>query len=289
MKSESKLALITGCSSGFGYLTSLKFARKGWKVFSGVKDIDSGSKELANIAKNEALSLEVVKLDVTSDKEVKSAIEKINKTHGRIDLLINNAGFGYLGPIEDFEIEEIQNVYNVNIFGILRMVKAVLPIMRRQKSGRIINIGSVNGLLSFGLYGIYSSSKFAVETLSEALRFEVKPFGIDVVVVEPGSFLTKFGENSKRAEKYLSKDTVYSGLRDPLDRNGGTSGLRHNKIIQKLIDPQKVADKLFEISNAETTKIRYKIGFDTKFYTFVRKVVPDSIWEYILHRAYKWK
>ena len=289
MKIENNIVLITGCSSGFGYLTSIKFARNGWKVISGVRDIDSGAKELIDIAKNESLSIEVIKIDVTNDKEIKSAIEKINNRYGRIDLLINNAGFGYLGPVEDFEIEEVQSLYDVNIFGMLRMVTAVLPVMRKQKSGRIINVSSVNGLLSFGLYGIYSSSKFAVETLSEALRFEVKPFGVDVVVVEPGSFLTKFGENSKRAKKYLSRDTAYSRLRDPLDKNGTTSSLRQSQLIQKLIDPQKVADALFEIANKETTKIRYKIGFDTKLYTLIRKIVQDYIWESILHKAYQWK
>lgn len=288
MKPNEKIALITGCSSGFGYLTALKFARNGWIVFAGVKDHDEGGKELSNIANKESLQLEVVKLDVTNDKEIKTAIESIHKKHKRIDLLINNAGFGYLGPVEDFEIDEVQKLYDVNIFGMLRMIKAVLPIMREQKLGRIINISSVNGLLSFGLYGVYSSSKFALETLSEALRFEVKPFGIDVTVVEPGSFLTKFSENSRRARRYLSKDTAYSKLNDPLDRNGKTSNLRQNKLIQWLINPQKVADKLFELGNTETTNIRYKIGVDTKLYTLVRKIVPDFIWEYLLHKAYKW-
>lgn len=288
MNSKGKVVLITGCSSGFGYLCALKFARNGWKVYAGVKQVDTDTNALSNIALEEKLTLEVIKLDVTNEKDIKSAVEHILKNNMSVNLLINNAGFGYLGPIEDFEIEEIKELYDVNIFGMLRMIKAILPSMRKNRSGRIINVSSINGLLSFGLYGIYSSSKFAVETLSEALRFEVKPFGIDVVVVEPGSFLTKFGENSKRAKKYLSKETAYSGLKDPLDKNGSTVNLRTNKLVQRLIDPQKVVDKLWEIANLDTTKTRYQIGIDTKLYTFIRKIVPDRIWESVLHKIYKW-
>ncbi len=284
-----KIILITGCSSGFGYLAALKFARNGWKVFASVKSLDERSKKLQSTADKEKLDLEVVKIDVTKQNEIDFEVQKILKANGHIDVLINNAGFGYFGPLEEFDIEQIQEQYDVNIFGALRMIQAVLPSMRQRKSGRIINVTSLNGLLSFGLYGVYSSSKFALETMSEVLRFEVKPFGVDVTVVEPGAFLTDFQNHSKVLKGYKSGKTAYSGLRNPLDRETLTKEkVIDNPIIKRIVDPQHVVNKLFEIANLPKTRIRYKIGIDTKLYTFVRKITPDSIWEAILHKAYKW-
>ena len=285
---KPRVVLITGCSSGFGFLTALKFARHGWQVWASVRKMGVGAQELKNIAKTENLNLRVIKIDVTDDVEIKTAVTQILRIVGRIDLLINNAGFGYLGPIEEFLVEEVQKLYDANIFGPLRTMQAVLPTMRRQKSGRIINISSVNGLLAFGLYGIYSSSKFALETISESLRFEVKPFGVDVVIIEPGSFITEFSQNIKLAKKYVSSATAYGGLKDPLSRISAQNHLKQNQWVKKIVDPQKVADKLYQIANLDKTKIRYKIGFDTHLYTLIRKIVPDSIWEKILHRAYRW-
>lgn len=282
--------LITGCSSGIGYCAALTFARRGWKVFAGVRRPESaGAVELRRLATAESLPLQVIPLDVTSDADVEQAVRTVEEQANQVDVLVNNAGYGYFGPVEECDIADIRSLYDVNIFGIIRMVQAVLPGMRRLRRGRIINVSSVNGLLSFGLYGAYSSSKFALETLSEALRFEVKPFGIDVVVVEPGAFMTKFSDNSRRATRYTSPDSVYKGLRDPIGRDAPSGQrLRQHPLIRRLTDPQRVADALYRIAGSSRTRIRYKIGIDTRLYTLVRAVVPDRIWEWLLHTAYRW-
>jgi short-subunit dehydrogenase len=161
--------------------------------------------------------------------------------------------------------------------------------MRVRRQGRIINISSVNGLLSFGLYGMYSSSKFAIETISEALRFEVKKFGVDVTLVEPGGFKTSFGQNSRRAQKYLSPQTAYVGLKDPLStENQSKAAFLSSSVVESLANPQQVADEIYRIAGLEKTHIRYQVGLDTKMYTFLRKIVPDWLWEAVLHKAYKW-
>lgn len=284
---NNKVVLITGCSSGFGYLTALKFARSKWSVIASMRKIGTEAQELESIAKNENLDLTVIKMDVTHDVEVKNVITKILEKHHKIDVLVNNAGFGYLGPVEDFEIDEVRELYNTNIFGVLRTVKAVLPAMRKRKSGTIINISSVNGLLSFGLYAMYSSSKFALETISEALRFEVKPFNIKVAIIEPGGFSTKFSQKGKLAKNYASEATAYSGLKNPLS-DEAKGKYKKNPLLKRFIDPQIVADKIFEVANQENPKLRYKVGIDANVYTFLRKMLPQRVWELLLHKAYGW-
>lgn len=279
--------MITGCSSGFGYVTALKFAREGWRTYAGIRAVNEGSKDLEKAAAQEKLPVKLIKLDVTIQAEVDQAIRQIIKESGRIDVLVNNAGFGYLGPVEDFTIEEIQAQFAVNFFGYIRMAKAVLPQMRKQHSGRIINISSVTGLLTFPVHGVYSSSKFAVEAISEALNFEVRPFGIKVVIIEPGIFITNFDKNRSFARQYLTGDTPYKGLRDPLGKNNANR-LRNNNIIKKLTNPEKVANKIFFAATTGSPKLRYKMGADTRIYTIIRKLVPQSLWDWGLHKIYQW-
>src|SRR3989344_4031488 len=207
-----QVVLITGCSSGFGYLTALKFAKNGWRVIASVRSIDSRSKQLAAIFAAEKLPAEVVKLDVRNDTEVIGVIQSILQKYKKIDVLVNNAGFGLLGPIEAFSIEEIKQQYDVNILGLVRMTQAVLPSMRTRKSGRIINISSITGLIPFGIYGVYSSSKFAVEALSEALRFEVRLFGVDVTLLKPGSYSPIFKQQSGLAKAETPATSPYQKL-----------------------------------------------------------------------------
>lgn len=284
--SNKKVVLITGCSSGFGYLSALKFAKEGWIVIASVRHINDAH-ALQNAAKSKELHIDILQIDVTKDDEVQKEVTETLRRYEKIDVLVNNAGFGFNGPIEDFAIDEVQELYDVNVYGALRMIKAVLPSMRKRKSGTIINITSINGLLSFGLFGIYSSSKFALETISEALRFEVQPFNVKVSIVEPGAFLTNFHENGKQASKYRSGDTAYKGLKNPLD-DSEKGKLKDNSFIKRFLDPQIVADKIYEVAMLENPRIRYKVGIDTKVYTFIRKIAPQWLWDWATHKAYKW-
>ena len=165
----NKVALITGCSSGFGYLTALKFARNGIITFASVRDLNSeGTVQLKKVADEEKLPLDIIQIDVTNDESVKKGVEYIIQKNKRIDVLVNNAGVGYYGPVEEFSIEEIQSQYNINVLGVVRTVKEVMPWMRKQKNGLIINVSSVAGLVTFPLYGLYSSSKYALEALQNS-------------------------------------------------------------------------------------------------------------------------
>jgi NAD(P)-dependent dehydrogenase (short-subunit alcohol dehydrogenase family) len=226
---DRKVVVITGCSSGFGYLAALKFAREKWTVVATVRD---SAEELKEIAKQEQLDLEIMKIDVTQENQVKNGVKKIVAKYRHIDVLVNNAGYGLVGPVEDLSIPEMQEVYNTNVFGTIRMTQAVLPAMRDRHAGRIINISSVNGLLTFGLYGAYSSSKFALEAISEAVRFEIRPFNIQVSVIEPGAFMTKFHENRKVAKNWQTVKSAYSGLKSPLEE-GAKNNFMNSWLLKK--------------------------------------------------------
>lgn len=283
---DRRVVLITGCSSGFGYLTALKFAREGDCVYATVRNTQSdGAKELQKIASDEKLSLTVSYLDVTKQDSIDAATNEIIKQRGRIDILVNNAGFGYVGPVEDFAIDEIMDQHNTNVLGMLRMVQAVLPLMQAQKGGLIINISSINGLIPFPFYGVYSSSKFAVETLSEALSIELASCGIKVSLVEPGSFLTNFQKNELVPARLKAGESrhirTFARFREFYNEKKVTDSW-----FVKFINPQRVADTIYQISKEEKPKLRHIVGFDAKFYYLLRRIVPYRTWEWIVRKVY---
>ena len=189
-----KNVVITGSSSGFGYLSALTLARKGYAVWATMRNVDGKNAEkkesLLNIAAAEGLNISVLELDVTSDTSVTKAIEQIVATDGKIDHLINNAGYMFVGITEAYSIQQAQDQFDTNFFVILRTTKAVAPYMRKQGEGLIVNVTSLAGRLSFPYFGIYCASKYAVEAYSQALRYELAPFGVEVSLVEPGPFAT---------------------------------------------------------------------------------------------------
>lgn len=285
-----RVVLITGCSSGIGYMTALKFAQNGFYTFASVRNLDcDGAKSLLQAKITHNLPLEVLQIDVTLDESVKKGVYKVIEMVGHIDVLINNAGFGYLGPIEDFEIAEIKNQYETNIFGVLRMVRAVVPTMRAQGCGHIINISSINGIVSFPLFSIYSSSKFAVETLSEGLRFELGHFGIKVAIVEPGSFLTDFTKNRKHPKKFGQHDSPYKPLTDNFfARYQKTHDRTKASVVSKVLTAEPVVETIFKIANSKNPKARYMVGLDAYIYYTLRRILPNFLWEWLLHKVYKW-
>lgn len=290
MNEKKQVILVTGCSSGFGYLTALKFARKGWLTFASLRDVECvGAKELWEIRNRENLSLELVKIDVTEENSVKEGVAAVVKKVGKIDVLINNAGFGYLGPVEEFSIDEVKSQFETNVFGVLRMIKEVVPLMRLQNSGVVINLSSINGLVPFPLFSIYSSSKFAVETLSEGLRFELSHFGIKVALVEPGSFLTNFTANRKHPIIFGREDSSYKELVDNFFRRyQKTHDQARKSFVSRIADPQKVADLIYKIANEKNPKPRYLVGGDAHLFYWLRKILPVAVWEWFLHKVYNW-
>jgi short-subunit dehydrogenase len=189
-----KNVVITGSSSGFGYLTALTLAKKGYKVWATMRNTEtknaSKKEELLAIAKQENLKILVIEMDVNSDRSVSKAIQTIVDADGRINHLINNAGYMFVGITEAYSIQQAKDQFETNFFGILRTTKAVAPYMRKQKEGLIVNVTSLAGRLTFPYFGIYCASKHAVEAYSLALRYELAPFGVEVSIVEPGPFGT---------------------------------------------------------------------------------------------------
>src|SRR3954469_23102640 len=206
-----KVAVVTGSSSGIGYETALTLARNGFLTYATMRNLNK-SENIKLVATKENLPIHIHQLDVTDDVSVKNTVQAILSETGRIDVLVNNAGYGLNGAFEDLAMDEIKAQYETNVFGLIRTTQAVLPIMRRQKSGTVINISS--GVGRFGLPGssAYVSTKFAVEGLSESMSYELEPFGIKVVLVEPGVIKTNFVDGMVIARKSQDPKSPYSQI-----------------------------------------------------------------------------
>jgi NAD(P)-dependent dehydrogenase (short-subunit alcohol dehydrogenase family) len=257
MNSE-KVVLITGTSSGFGRLIAVTLARKKYRVFATMRDIKGRNtkvaREIAELAKHESLSLQTLELDVTSDSSVERAVSKVVLECGRLDVLVNNAGYGVMDLAETVTTAQAQRQFDTNFFGVLRMNRAVLPAMRRQKSGLLLHVSSGAGRLVIPGMGLYCASKFAMEVLAEVYRYELASQGIDSVVIEPGAYATPImaklerGEDSKRKTGYGEMAKIPEKLKA--------------KIGSSRANPQEIADAVLQIieTPAGQRQLRYRVG-----------------------------
>jgi NAD(P)-dependent dehydrogenase (short-subunit alcohol dehydrogenase family) len=193
---NNKIAVVTGSSSGIGFETSLLLARNRFYTYATMRNLDK-SQAIIDLKEKEKLPLEILQLDITDELSVKEAIHKIINDQEKIDVLVNNAGYALVGPFEELSIEEFKEQFETNVFGAIRLMQGVLPIMRRQRDGTIVNISSVAGRVGFPLTSAYVSSKFALEGLSESMAYEIEQFGIKVILIEPGVIRTNFNNNLK--------------------------------------------------------------------------------------------
>ncbi|HZC50037.1 MAG TPA: SDR family oxidoreductase [Nitrososphaeraceae archaeon] len=200
VRNKKIVAVVTGSSSGIGFETSLLLAKNGFFTYATMRNLDK-SDAIIDLKQKEKLPLEVLKLDVTNDKSVKEAMEKIVNEQETIDVLVNNAGYALVGALEELSIEEFKEQFETNVFGVIRVVQEILPIMRKQRHGTIVNISSLAGKIGFPLTSAYVSSKFALEGLSESMAYEVEQFGIKVILIEPGVIKTNFDKNLKIGKK----------------------------------------------------------------------------------------
>jgi NAD(P)-dependent dehydrogenase (short-subunit alcohol dehydrogenase family) len=266
------VVVITGCSSGFGMLTALEFARCGDTVFATMRNTARAGR-LRTGAEAAGLSVEVLQLDVNDSRSVDAAIDEVIGRAGRIDVLVNNAGFSISGPVEEFDDDEVLAVFETNVFGVIRVTRAVLPHMRSQGSGAIINVGSIAGKVTAPFGGIYAGSKHAVEALSDALHYELHPFGIRVVLIEPGAFETEILDNLCPARRftdrsvYLEADRRFAEAREKLP--GGS----------QRADAQIVAGVIVDAAKAEQPERRYLVGQDAELTAGMHKKMSDEEFE----------
>ena len=253
---NKKVAIVTGSSSGIGFETSLLLARNGFFTYLTMRNLDK-AKTIIKIKEKEKLSLEILQLDVTDDKSVKEAINKIKNEQERIDVLVNNAGYALVGPFEEISIKEFKEQFETNVFGVIRVTQTVLPIMRRQKGGVIVNISSIAGKIGFPLTSAYASSKFALEGLSESIAYEIEQFGIKVILIEPGVIKTNFNNNLK------------IGKRVTIDSNSPYVEMTQKRIsrfkprFESGSPPIEVAKVILKaITSENQSELRYLVGND---------------------------
>ena len=263
----SKIVLITGATSGIGKETALLLASKGFLVYGTARNVEG---------KN--LPFRLLPMDVRNETSIKEAIQQILTEVGRIDILINNAGVGITGAVEELPAEQLHNVFATNLYGAIAVIQQVLPAMRAQGSGRIINIASIAGYMGLPFRGAYSASKGALLLMSEALRMEVKQFGIEVTTISPGDYATDIAsrryhtpviENSPYAEVYAKQLQL---MNEHVDSGG---------------DPKEMADKILKVINTKHPKVHYKQGsFLQKFSIVLKRLLPSKSYEKMLMKHY---
>ena len=270
-----KVAVVTGTSSGIGFETALALAREGYYTYATMRDTTKSDK-IKELGKKDNLKIDVLELDVDDENSVKTAIQKILDQKQRIDVLVNNAGWGLWGCVEDVSIDEFKAQFDTNFFSIIRLIQEVGPTMRKQGSGTIVNISSVVGRIGFPASPAYISSKFALEGLSESLRFELAPFGVNVVIIEPGVIKTNFMKNMRMAEKSES-NTVYRDITVKV-----VSGVK--MMAEMGTHPKEVADTIVKAVKDEKPLPRYIVGNDASMFLEAKKNKTDIEFENYLKK-----
>ena len=270
-----KIAMVTGSSSGIGFETSLGLARNGFYTFASMRDVSKGNK-IKELAKKENLPIDIIELDVDKEDSIKNAVKTIIEKKQRIDVLVNNAGWGLWGSVEDVSIDEFKAQFETNFFSVIRIIQEVAPIMREQKSGHIINISSIAGRIGFPISPAYISSKFALEGLSESLRFELMPFGVNVIIIEPGMIKTNFFEPMKLGEK-AEKTDVYKNITEKV-----LSGVK--MMAQMATDPKEVSNTIIQAIKEEKPLPRYIVGNDALMFLEAKKMKTDIEFENYLKK-----
>lgn len=263
-----KVILITGASSGMGKVFAEDLAQEGHIVYGAARRTDL-------LQELEKKGVKTIALDVTSDESMQNCVQQILKQEGKIDVLINNAGYGSYGTIEDVPMEEAKRQFEVNVFGLARMTQLVLPSMRKQKSGTIINISSIGGKIATPFGAWYHASKFAVEGMSDSLRTEVKPFGINVVVIEPGGVKSEWAEIAYDNLIKTTENTAYSEMANKFKKAFGTT-------ISKNAEPQVISRLVSKAIASKNPKTRYSGGYMAKPALFFRRWVGDKTMDKIL-------
>lgn len=274
----SRSVLITGCSTGIGRATAERLIRNGWKVTATARRVEA-IKDLADAGAR------ILPLDVTDEASMAAAVAGVEKEDGAVGVLINNAGYGLQGPFEEFAMDEVRRQFETNVFGLVRMCQLVLPGMRRQGWGRIVNVSSIGGKLVFPGGSFYHGTKHAVEAISDALRFEVRPFGVRVIIVEPGTVLTPFGDTALGSLAGAGDAGPYAAFKEGLA--GTVKGAYEGALARLAISAESVAAKIEKALSARRPRSRYPVGAVARSGIALKRVTPDRVFDLVLRSQFR--
>jgi NAD(P)-dependent dehydrogenase (short-subunit alcohol dehydrogenase family) len=264
---DQKVAIVTGSSSGIGLESALLLARNGYNTYATMRSPEKDT-SIKTAVQKEGLPIRAVQLDVTDDSSVKNAVDHIISEAGRIDVLVNNAGYGLGGAFEDLSMEEIKSQYETNLFGLIRVTQAVLPTMRKQRSGRILNLSSGAGIFGYPGGSAYVSTKFAVEGLSESIAYELEPFGIKVILIEPGFIRTNFANVMVVAKKAQDPASPYSELMQKIMASA-------SELAKNASDAELVANVILDAASNPNPRLRYLAGKDVESWAAGKKKMDE--------------
>ncbi len=266
----SKAVLITGCSSGIGEATAGLLAERGWKVYATARrpEVLAGLRERG---------CQTLALDVRDEASMSAAVAAVREAEGAVGVLVNNAGYSQSGAVESVPLEQIRSQFETNVFGLIRMCHLVLPGMREQRFGKIVNVGSMGGRLTFPGGGIYHATKYAVEAISDALRFEVRGFGVDVILIEPGLIVTNFGEAASASVGGSGGDGPYAAFNRQVAR--ATADVYKGPLAKLGGEPVKVAEAIAAAIEAKRPKARYPVTASAHLLINQRRLMPDKLWD----------
>jgi NAD(P)-dependent dehydrogenase (short-subunit alcohol dehydrogenase family) len=272
MSTPSKAVLITGCSSGIGRATALRLARSGWTVYATARRPET-------LTELQAAGCHTLALDVTDEQSMQAVVAEIERTEGAVGVLINNAGYSQSGAIETVPLQAVRRQFETNVFGLVRLTQLVLPKMRAQRWGKIVNIGSMGGRLSFPGGGHYHATKHALEAISDALRFELRGFGIDVILLEPGLITTEFGEaaTASMADVELTGEDPYAKFNTTV--GAVTKGAYEGPMKLLGGGPDRVAKVIERAIKRRRPPARITITPSAKLTIAMRRLTPDRLWD----------
>jgi short-subunit dehydrogenase len=270
---KGKIALVTGASSGIGEATARQLAQAGFTVYAVARRVER-MQPLTHVG------IRPIAMDVTDDASMQAAVTAILEEQGRIDVLVNNAGYGSYGAVEDVPMSEARAQMEVNVFGAARLIQLVLPTMRQQRSGTIVNVTSMGGKITTPLGAWYHATKFALEALSDCLRMEVAPFGIDVVVIEPGGIRTEWSDIAAEKVRAVSSTGPYAA-----HGNAVAKSLTSESTHRRSSPPELVGKTIAKAVTSRRPKTRYAVGYGAKPMIFMHSVLPDRTFDAIIRRA----
>ena len=272
----SKAVLITGCSSGIGHATAELLAREGWTVYATARKPET-------LSDLERAGCRTLALDVTDEASMTAAVDAVVEAEGAVGVLVNNAGYSQSGAVESVAMEQVRSQFETNVFGVIRMCQLVLPGMRAQGWGRIVNLSSMGGRLTFPGGGMYHATKYAVEALSDALRFEVRGFGVEVIIVEPGLIVTNFGETAS-ASAPAHTDGPYAGFNQAVAK--ATDEVYRGPLARFGGGPEVVAKTIAGALNADRPKTRYPVTASARLMMGQRRLMPDRAWDLLMRTQF---